>query len=249
MKKSLSIATIFAIPLLVILALSALGVGWQTPVAAQTETEPTTVSERLIHVTGEGRIAAQPDTAVLRLGVQTEADTAVDALDDNNVRMQGVISATLGAGVAEADIQTQGLRLQPVYETGGSTTTETLTGYRASNIVEVTVRDLENLGALLDTAVEAGGNTIESIRFEISDRAALLEQAREAAMSDATAKAEQLTDLAGAGLGEVVTINEFGQSPAPVFAAEQAVADTAVPIQAGTQEIVSTVQVTWRIVP
>jgi hypothetical protein len=81
----------------------------ETAVSAQTDVDST--EARVIQVTGYGTVSARPDTAVVRLGVETEADTAEEALDENNIRMSGLISATLEAGVAEDDIQTEGLRV------------------------------------------------------------------------------------------------------------------------------------------
>jgi len=238
-----------------LLAFAALaGVLLEQPALAQTDdtTESTAAAqetERLITVTGEGLVMARPDMATVRIGVQTEAETAAAALEQNNVRMNGVISATLDAGVDESDIQTAGLRLNPRYDSSEDGPPE-LTGYLAANTVAITVRDLADLGTLLDTAVDAGGNTIEGIQFEISDNDALRAGAREAAMAEAIAKAEQLTGLAGAELGEVVTIEELdGAPPRPVtLQAEEAraVADT-VPIQAGQQTVEASVRVTWRI--
>lgn len=238
-----------------LLAFAALaGVLLQQPVLAQDETPTATTpvageTERLITVTGQGSVMAQPDTATVRIGVQTEANTAAEALAENNVRMNGVISATLDAGVEEADIQTAGLRLNPRYDSSDGGPPQ-LTGYEAANTVMITVQNLDNLGELLDTAVEAGGNTIEGIQFEVSDNDALRAAAREAAMEEATAKAEQLTGLAGAELGEVVTIQELGGSqPRPVTLQAEAprAAAGAVPVQAGQQTIEASVQVTWRI--
>ena len=227
----------------------------EKPASAQNE-EPATESaaaedgmERLITVTGQGRIMARPDTATLRIGVQTQAESAAAALDENSMRMNGVISATLDAGVEEADIQTAGLRLNPRYDRSEEGP-PVLIGYEAENTVAITVRDLENLGALLDTAVAAGGNTIEGIRFEISDNDALRADAREAAMAEAIDKAEQLTGLAGAELGEVVTIEELGSTqPRPVAIEAEAARGGAgaVPIQAGEQTVEASVRVTWRI--
>lgn len=203
--------------------------------------------ERVIEVTGQGGVSARPDIARVRLGVQTEGETAVNALDANNVRMQDVISATLEAGVAEEDVQTSGLSLQPVYEQTDDNQRQ-LTGYRANNNIEITVRDLDGLGGILDAAVSAGSNTIQSIRFEISNPQSLQEQAREAAMENAIAKATQLTNLADAELGEVLTIHETSTAPGPVFRAETEEALSAdVPVQPGTETINVTVRVSWRI--
>lgn len=238
-------------------ALAALaGVFFEQPARAQDdEATPAEASaERTITVSGEGRVSARPDIAIVRIGVETEADSATAALDENSVRMSGVISATLDAGVSREDVQTEGLSLRPVYEQPdpgpeGEEGAPELVGYRASNVVAVTVRDLDGLGTLLDAAVEAGGNTIQGIRFEISDNDELRSAAREAAMNDATAKAEQLTALAGAELGDVLTIEEVGgAAPSPVrFAETEQAAAAAVPVEPGQQEIAFTLRVTWGI--
>lgn len=215
--------------------------------AALAQDDGATETERVIEVTGQGSVSARPDMAEVRLGVETEGETAVAALDANNVRMQGVISATLEAGVAEEDIQTSGLSLRPVYEQTDNNQRQ-LTGYRASNNIVITVRDLEGLGGILDTAVSAGSNTIQSIRFQISNPGALQEQAREAAMQNAIAKATQLTQLADAELGEVLTITESSAAPGPVYRAETEEALSAeTPVQPGTETVNVTVRVSWRI--
>ncbi len=249
MKRVGNIVTGLLVALVLLLALFAIGNQNPVKVRAQTD-EQVSTSGRVITVTGQGKVQVQPDIATVGLGVQTEADTAEDALDENNVRMQDLISTTLESGVAEEDIQTQVLRLQPIYEQpSGDQQQPTLTGYRATNTVQITVRDLANLGVVLDGAVEAGGNTIDSIQFELSDPEEAARQAREAAMNDATAKAEQLTSLAGAQLGEVLTIDEQGSSPPPVIFAEPAASpsESAVPVQAGSQTVEANVSVSWQI--
>lgn len=242
---------VVSVPLALLTAVFMLGGLWlaqagASTAAAQTEDD---AANRVIEVSGQGAVEAAPDTAVVRFGVQTEADTAVEALDENSVRMQDVISATLDAGVAESDVATSGLSLRPIYDRAQEGEAPTLTGYRASNIVEVTVRDLDGLGSLLDAAIAAGGNTIEGIRFEVSDRADLLAAAREAAMNDAIARAEQLTAPTGAALGDVLTIRELSSNePAPVREETLAAADAAaVPVQPGVQAIEVRVQVTWQL--
>jgi hypothetical protein len=211
---------------------------------AQTEEE----SLRTIEVFGQGQVEAEPDRATVRLGVQTEADEAGATLEANNERMTAVISATLEAGIEENDIRTEGFRLNPVYDNAPNTQTRELAGYRASNIVRITVRDLAMLGSLLDAVVEAGSNTIEGIQFEVSNEAELAAAAREAAMQDAQQKAEQLTELAGAELGPVHTILETGGArPLTASVAEEASLAADVPIATGTQTIQASVQVIWEI--
>lgn len=214
------------------------------PAVAQSDQE----QPRTIQVSGQGQVSAEPDQAVVVLGVQTEEDTAQDALDANNEQMTAVISATMEAGIAETDIQTQGFRLQPIYANSNAAQTPELTGYRAHNGVQITVHDLTQLGELLDTAVSAGSNTMTGIQFEISDQTALEAAAREAAMADAQQKAEQLTNLAGAQLGPVQTILETGGiSPVSFSLTTEGSTSASVPIQPGTQSISASVQVTWEI--
>lgn len=245
----------FLISLMVLVAFAFTLSNIDQPAAAQTDEpaqeEPGAEADRVITVQGHGEVSARPDQATVRLGVQTEAESADEALNQNNVRMQEVISATVEAGVSQDDIQTEGLRLNPVYSQGNDDGGDrTLTGFEAQNSVSITVRNLEALGELLDTTVEAGANTIEGIRFQVEDAQDLRAAAREEAMSDAIDKAEQLTGLAGAELGEVLTIRETGTTPPrPVALEAEAAAGAAraVPVAPGMQTIEADLQVSWRI--
>jgi uncharacterized protein YggE len=242
------IPTVLAAVLVAVLLLQP---GYDT-VSAQAETG-SIQSQRTLNVSGSGQVSARPDTAIVTLGVQTEAEQANVALSENSQQMQAVIDALKKAGVAAEDIQTQVINLQPRYEQppapGPSTLpgTPKLVGYVATNTVEVTVRQLGTLGELLDAAVQAGGNQIEGISFEVSNPATLLDQARAAAWQDAQHKAEQLAGLAGAKLGEVLSITESSQTPRPVLQAVQAAPAAAVPVEPGTQTIEVDVQVTWSL--
>ncbi len=211
-------------------------------VQAQAATEP----PRTISVTGVGQVQTKPDTAVFTVGVQTQAKKAGKALTDNSTNMQAVVAALKDAGVPADNIQTQTVSLQPQYNQQNNN--NQLTGYIATNTVQVRVSNLDNLGSLLDTAVQAGGNTIQNIQFEVSNPAATLDQARQAAFNDAKNKATQLAQLAGATLGQVYTINETSQSPQPFYspsiAADRA---AAVPISPGTQNVEVDLNITWNI--
>ena len=204
---------------------------------------------RTIQVRGRGTVSAQPDVATVRLGVQTEAEDADEALSQNNERMQSLIAALEEADVATDRIQTQSVQLRPRYEEPkpeGST--RKVSGYVASNLVEVRVEDLNALGTILDATVQAGGNRIEGIQFEISDTAELQDQARTAAWEDAQHKAEQLASLAGAELGAAVHINESSNQPRPVVREEVAMdRAAAVPVEPGTQNLEVQVNVEWEI--
>jgi uncharacterized protein YggE len=225
------------------------GLATATPTAAVV---PVTSSQgpRTVSVTGSGTIEGQPDQAVVSLGVRTEDENAANALSQNSTQMQALISALRSGGVAQADIRTLTIQLFPRYEApptndpGGS---PVVNGFVATNIVEVTVRDLDNLGSLMDAAIKAGGNQVQGISFDISDQGTQLDQARQAAMQDARHKAEQLATLAGARLGGVVTIVETSSAPPPFLRELSAQADSSVPISPGTQTIQVDIQVTWEL--
>lgn len=246
---------------------------------AQAASTPTpSAMQRTVSVTGSGVVNAQPDIAILVLGVQTDAPTASQAMSDNSKQMQAVVDALTKAGIASADIQTQTLQLTPNYAqptvvpqaqsqvqpqaTPQATTQATtvsptaqptpqnrVTSYTAANTVQVTVRKLDTLGSVIDAAVAAGSNTIQSLSFSFADQSKIMDQAREAAMKDAQHKAQQLATLANVKVGTVVSINESSSTPIE-YGAPLAVARAAgVPVQPGTQAVTVTVQVTWELQP
>jgi uncharacterized protein len=234
-------------------------------VSAQTPDNPVQTYPRTVSVSGSGNIQAEPDMAVVVLGVQIEAATAREALTANNEQMDDLIAALRSAGVAQADIKTLSVQLYPRYNdqlptpvpvdptptpTGAAPDApeNRIAGYVASNTVEVTVRNLVNLGQTIDDAITAGGNTVQGIRFDIANQTALLDEAREAAMGDARRKAEQLADLAGAELGVVVSISEFSRTPVMYESAAMDMAQgRSVPVAPGTQTVMLDVQVVWEL--
>jgi len=217
----------------------------QVQAQQQTETPPT----RTVQVTGMGEVKIEPDTAVVRLGVQTDADTAQVAMSQNNSAMVDVVDALESAKIPSRNIQTQTIRLSPRYSSGGPNNEQTLQGYTASNVVEVRTSDLGTLGTLLDQAVKAGANTIENFSFDTSNSQDVNDQARQAAVEDARHKAEQLAELTNATLGPVLEIQETS-STTPVarqFESPASVA-AAVPISPGSQSVITEMQVTWTLI-
>lgn len=237
-----------------------LAAGWLLaapgPSVAQAQNaDDATLPNRTISVSGTGQVSATPDIAVVSLGVQTQAAEAGTAVSENSTQMQDVITALKGAGVAQKDIQTQVIRLTPRYQQPSSQAGSTqqgppeLIGYTATNIVQVTVRKIDSLGDLIDSAVQAGANQIQGISFEVEDPAALVDQAREAAWADALHKAQQLAELSNSGLGMVLTISETSRTPTPIIerAISSGIAAAAVPVQPGTQTIEVDLQATWLL--
>ncbi len=203
---------------------------------------------RNVSVIGVGEVETQPDSALLSLGVQTEAESAAEAVVGNNNQMQSLLSSLESAGIPSEEIQTTTIRITPTYEFDETRNSRTLVGYSVTNMVEVRTDDLDNLGNLIDKSVQAGANTVENIRFVVSNTSELRNQAREMAFQDAQRKAEQLAGFTNADLGPVIEISESGISPGiQAEFAQGAVAEEAVPVQPGTQRIRITVIVTWQL--
>ena len=171
-----------------------------------------------IWVTGVGEVTVVPDIAMLSLGVETQAATVAEAQQEAAQAMDAVMGSLAGFGIEDADIKTQFYSVQPVrsFDEGR----ETLIGYRVINTVNVKIRNIDDAGGIIDAAVVAGGDSIRvnSISFTVDDPDAYNEEAREAAMADAEARAKQLADLGGVKLGKPSYINEYvGYVPPIVF--------------------------------
>lgn len=241
-----SLLTTIAIVTVTVLALLA-ALDSRRAQAQETPTAPSSVPMRTVSVSGLGEVRATPDIVTISLGVRSDAKSSAEALEANSSQMAALIATLKSAGVAAKDIQTTNFSIWPQYSSSSSDTR--ITGYEVSNQVTITVRNLDNFGAVLDAAVKAGGNQVSDIRFGFSTPQALMDQAREAAMADAKRKAAQLAALAEAELGAVVTISESGASvPMPVPLMMDTAADSsAVPIESGESAISSRVSVTYEL--
>jgi uncharacterized protein len=202
-------------------------------------------TQRTITVTGEGVVETTPDQATISLGVTTNADTAVAALAANSEAVAKMMDQLKAAGVAPADLQTSNLSLNPNWSGYDSSSSPTISGYVASNMLSVRVRDLEALGAILDAAVSDGANTMNGITFGLSEPNPVMNEARTRAVADATSRATVLATAAGASLGPIVSITEGGTfpGPAPMFRAES----SPVPIATGELAMTASVTVTFEI--
>jgi len=201
-----------------------------------------------ITVAGVGRVALPPDLARVTLGVTTQADTAAAAMAANSTAMAEVLARLRGAGVAEADLQTSSLSLQPNWQGGDGKRPLTIVDYIARNQATATVRDLANLGAVLDAAVVDGANTLDGVEFGLSDPEPALQQARVMAVQDAVDKASTMLGAAGVKLGKIVLMNETGGNGEMVVMARMAADSAPVPIASGTVETMAQVSITFEIV-
>ena len=203
-------------------------------------------AERLVTVTGEATVAVPPDSAVIRIGVSSLEKTAREAGEANAKQMTAVLTTVKASGIAERDIQTSRLSLQPQYDPNKGGTAR-LTGFQANNQVTIRIRDIDNLPTVLDRAIAAGANEMSGIEFVVSDQSKLLDQARDEAIADARRKAELYARAAGAKLGQVVSISEEGTAPQP--RPMQAVRAAAVPIAPGEQTLRAIVSVSYELTP
>lgn len=208
-----------------------------------------------LNLSVDGTVMAVPDTAVVTFGVLTEAETAGDALTENNASMRALISEVKAAGIADKDVGTSGFSIDPVmvypeYKNGRQEPPR-ITGYRVSNRVTVKIRDIATAGDILDRVVRVGANQVQGISFTVEDDAALLDAARAEAMRAATRKAALYAEAGDFTVGRILSISETrGAIPyaamAPRMMAEAKSADS-VPIAPGEQEMSVTVTVSWEI--
>lgn len=207
------------------------------------------VMERSITVTGHGTVKVTPDVADLWLGVQTTADTGRQAMSTIGTKSEQLVSQLKELGIAADDIQTSELSLYPNYGQNG----RTINGYTASVSVSVRARQIDGIGALLDSIQGLVGEelTIGGISFSYDDPEAVLQQARVAALENARARAEQYAAAAGTEVGEIVKIVETPSGGAiPYYAEERAeyAADAAaVAIEPGSQELAVDVTVVYAM--
>ena len=202
-----------------------------------------------IVVSGTGRVAVEPDIAELRLGVSIARPTVEAARTAAAEAMTAILAAVLAAGVERRDVRTTLLAVQPRYDYRDGKP-PVLSGYDLNNVVEISVRDLSILGAVIDGALTAGATSLDGLTFRVDDPRPAEQAARTAAVAEARARAEALAEAAGVAISGVSDIVEGGPPPAwpqPKAARMALAADADTPVEAGTTEIAVTVTVTFRI--
>jgi len=214
---------------------------------------PTKADERplqTISVSGQGKVAAPPDMATVHTGVVTEAATSRQALAANNEAMEKIMAVIKTHHVASKDVQTSSFTVSPVYRRNrqGGGRSE-IVGYRVQNQLRVHVRNLPNLGEVLDALVQAGSNQVSGISFGVEDPISLLNQVRSGAIGDARSRAAVYAQAAGVRLGPVRSISEV---PVQIPRTRQFAAFTerpaaSVPVATGEMEFAVTVYVVFDL--
>ena len=202
-----------------------------------------------ITVTGTGVVSAVPDTAMVQAGVVTQAASAAMAVSANNAIMETVLRALSALGIAEKDIQTTDFSVTPQYRVANEERRPPeIAGYEVANRVRVTVRDLAQLGIVLDEVIKQGANRLDGIRFSLGEPAPLLDEARTKAMADARRRAGVHAAAANVTVGRVLLIQESPPSlPVPRLVTAARTGIAAVPVAPGEQELSVTVTVTYAI--
>ncbi|MDO5605800.1 MAG: SIMPL domain-containing protein [Paracoccus sp. (in: a-proteobacteria)] len=209
----------------------------------------------VLNVSGHGESRVAPDQAMISLGVTTQAETAAQAMQDNATRQQAVLDALREAGLAETDIQTSGLTLNPVMNYPEDGTPPAITGYMAQNMLTVRVTDIARTGTVLDSIVTAGANEMQGISFIREDSGVTKDEALSAAVEDARHRAGVIAAAAGVELGAILRIGEpqRGMMPpeAPMMAtARFGAADAkSIPVQGGEVAFTADVEVSFALSP
>ena len=182
-----------------------------------------TGSQTGIWVTGEGSMSLEPDLALLNIGVEARAATVAGARGQAARAMAAIIDAVKAHGLVNKDIQTRSFNIFPQYQSeevvqeGRRIRTQVLVGFVVSNTASIKIRDLDNVGTIIDEVAEAGGDStrINGISFTVEDPKPFMVKLREMAVLDALAKAEHFASLTGVSVGPLAYISEGGAT-API---------------------------------
>jgi uncharacterized protein YggE len=214
-------------------------VGW-APVRAHAQAPPTTQTQPLIVVSGEGLVRAAPDRAFVVIAAESRAKNPGDAQRQNAAAMTAVQGRLKQAGIPADAVRTLGYDVQPEFDYANGR--QSLRGYVARNTIEVTVDRLDRVGEIIDTAVGAGATTVQSVRFDLKSRESQEREALRLAVADARARADFAATGAGLHVDRIWRIEEsrtFTPPPMPMMrermSAVGGVPDT--PIVAGEIEV------------
>ena len=222
--------------------------------AAQVQTVPVqvpVVSGTRLDVSATGEVTRVPDLAIISAGVQTLQPTATAAIEENAARMERVRAALKRAGIEDKDIQTSSLSLNPEYQYDQNRPPR-LTGYRASNTVNVKFRDLKRTGTILDALVAEGANQISGPNLTIDKPESALDEARARAIANGRARADLYARALGMRVVRLISISESGgyavPPPMPMIAyAHAEAADAKTAIDPGTQQLQVSVSMSFEL--
>lgn len=231
----------FVIPAIALSAIAAPAMAAEVQIAATGPVVELTVTEA---------VEAEPDIVDVGAGVTTDAQSAVEAMQQNSQQMRAVVDRIKQLGIAENDIQTTGISLGAQYDYDQQRQQQVFRGYRASNRVNVTLRDIQRTGEVLDALVAAGATDLSGPNWSVDDDTQARSQARSAAMETAQARAAEYARMAGYADTRLLEVSENASPsrPSPMYrsAVAQESAD-APPVQPGLVETSVTVTVKYEL--
>ncbi|MCC7557050.1 MAG: SIMPL domain-containing protein [Methanoculleus marisnigri] len=212
--------------------------------------------DKLIHVSGTGKVTTTPDEAVVVFAVETENTDVKTAQQQNAERMDAVVNALKRAGIPEKDIRTAGYNIIPVTETDSrGLTTSKVKYYRVVNSLEVTMNDVNRAGEIVDLAVANGANKVNRFAFTLSD--AKQQEFRSQALTAAVAQARGDADAVAAAIGKtILDVKEVnvGGSYVPMaydgrynMMEKAAGSAVATPLEVGEIDVTATVSISYII--
>jgi uncharacterized protein YggE len=215
----------------------------QQPAQAESAVQGT-----LLTISAEGKVSGRPDMATINLGVTTEAQTAQAAMAANARQAAALIAALRRAGVAERDIQTANISVNPQQQYHDNEP-PVITGYQANNTVTAKIRNVDNTGRVIDAAVAAGGNTINGVFFSYQNPDAQTDAARRDAISNARHRAELYASALNMRVVRIVAVTEGGSysPPVPMPMVRMAAAQDATPVQVGEVDTTANINVTFEL--
>ncbi|MGB3988573.1 MAG: SIMPL domain-containing protein [Minisyncoccales bacterium] len=209
-----------------------------------------------ISVSGLGEIFVEPDMGVVVLAVSNESKKVEDALTENSRRSNKVIEFIKSQGIDEKSIKSVGFNINPRYEYYQTTEypsgRRVLTGYQVFHGLEIKVKEIDKVGAIIEGAIEAGANEASDIRFVIEDEKNYRDEARSIAVADAKTKAQKLADELGVDIVKIIGYSEGNVSPISLnkefrVVEEFALSDSSLDLQSGENLIRSNVTIVYEI--
>ncbi len=203
--------------------------------------------------TGEGLVRAAPDQAEITIGVDSRAATPVEASEQNAQKAEKILAAVKKSGIADNDVQTVNVSLNPEYDY--TQAAPQVTGYIASNTVRIIAREVDQIGPVVDASIAAGASNVQGIQFTFSDDLLerLQDEAREQAVSEALRKATSLAQLSNIRLGKPISVIESTSNPVlpgPFYAVSDIKAgggSPETPVEGGQLEVRTNVTITYEI--
>jgi uncharacterized protein len=207
---------------------------------------PVGANPRQVTVVGAGEVQGVPDTLTADVSVEAAATDVTTAMNQANDRQTSVLNALNASGIDVKDISTTQVSLQPQYSDNS-----VITGYRASNSIEIKIRKLDTASQVLANVISAGGDAtrINSVSYSIEDDSKLVTDARARAFNDAKQRAQQYAELSGLSLGKVISISEVpgGSPPSPPMPMPRGAMASSVPLQPGQQTVSFSVTAVWEL--